>query len=263
MTDTLIFSMPEQLEDFLFSIPSLQELLFGFRAENKDFKAYVIAKPELAFIARSALFDATIVSVITEEVLKQADMVVELTRSAAYAVCGASMQGTKAFGALIGSAPALTVPVIGEDFNSVHRSVLWLPRHSTDWSPNCQWPHMAEFIRIVGRDVGSFSQVRPDASPGDARTAISGADMCIGIVGGLTLMAAALGKPLVELYPPSLFNKSWAAKWEMPDYRVFFEELQSIRPDSVWESAKSLAASINGRRSKWESRHPLRKAVAV
>lgn len=256
--------MPNELEDFLFAIPAVQELMFSYRAENRDFEAYIRTRPEFARLVRPALSDGIIVNEIPEEILKQADLAIDLDRNAAYAVCSsAGLQAAKAYGALLGAAPGLTLPVLGEDFSARRQNLVWMPRHVTDWNSTDTWPNMHEFQKLAERELGTFIQLDPNVDPMEALSIISGADMCIGVAGGLTLMAVALGKPLVELYPPTLYSRWWACKWDSPDYRVFVDDLYAIEPQHVWNSAKALAAAISGRRRKWESKHSLRKAVAV
>lgn len=226
-------------------------------ARKTEFSAIVRCRPDFMPVGR-ALAPAKLVESLSDEQVGQADVCLRFDRDRAWQVGRKSQKHiTESYGVMLGAA-AVTVPVLGEALPLPDGpEVLWLPRHASDWRPDTVWPHAAEFLA----EIPSADVLEPEIEPEAAWRAISGASLCIGIAGGLTAMACALGKPLIEVMPPKLFHANWVAKWGMPDYRILTVDVEDLTVEQMMKSAVGLAGEIQARRLPWESRQAISRST--
>lgn len=263
--DKLVFEMPNSLEDFLFCCLIVQEIQITMLVRQVKSEVTVACREDFEKIGRPALHPARIVRKLSDEDLASADMCIRFDRKRAWAVGSASHKHiTESYGVMVGAA-SVTVPVIGEKLPTPPggAEILWLPRHGSDWcAQDFIWEHLDEFMGTDGRIQALDSHIEPER----AWEVISGAGICVGISGGLTTMAAAMGNPLVEICPPRLAHSNWTAKWGSPDYRMLTLNPEDLTVDRVWQSVFDIADFINQRSQSWASHLPSisrRKRVAA
>ena len=258
-TDLSIFDMPDSLEDFLFCLAALQEYQLVLRQRGLPHEMAVRCRPEFVSLARPVLPGARIAERFSAADLSAASLVLRLDRSRAMVMGSATGQhATICYGRLIGCAPSTRVPCLFEMLVPVEPTVLWLPRHATDWAAPEPYIHLPHFLSLMGRRLSragaSICALHPDADPAQAWRAISSASICVGMVGGLTALAAALGKPVMELCPPSVCRHSWASKHGATMYAYVTLEARQVEPKQLAESLEGFANQLAGGRDAWQAR---------
>jgi hypothetical protein len=258
MTEKITLIMPEYLEDFLYCTG----ILHGYRAwlmghgRNPEFT--ILCRPEWVPLVRPAVPANVSFGTHLNDESKAADFVFEFDRQRAYDwSLPSKAQAGIAYGTLLGAGANMGIPVYGRMNRDELPRILVLPRHRTDFKPEIQWKGMyrldQEFRPRTTLQIGILD---PKATLQFTYEAISAAALCVGVAGGLTLLAASLGKPLLEIYPTDLYHENWCVKWDLaqsgnplPNYRVIRDTLNHISTEFVSDSLVKMLTSLCVRKS--------------
>lgn len=253
MSDRLLFEIPSELEAALWSMVVLDDYLMTYSMQQlyTDPTASALKKREwreLRLVCRDDEIRGFLEKIypygkwIRERDKEQEeDLVFDFDVERARRLSKATDRHiTDGLGVLLGAEPRVKLLQLLSGKVS-EALVLYLPRHKKDGEPRLLWSQVVEFLRIGTSQKVRTEMLTADVPLEEAARRIGQASLCVGVVGGLTLMAASMHKPLVELYPESYGTRNWAEKWQDRNYRMLYAELEGLEAGAVWQILIRLA----------------------
>ncbi len=255
MADKLVFILPESLEEILWVTPALMQYLEDRLLGNPLFEPRPPAKvttvckwPELNHFLKCCWRDMDVVTELGEKERDEADFVFEFDMEAAYEwskvvekhiTIAASFQlGTIANTKFPSVAMDIGIEIPGLVLVVATRS--WMEGNQDwtwDWKGFMDLGIEQRITMNVLEGKETWSQMKRE---------VSRASVVVGIRGTATLMAAAMGKVVMELMP-NVAHRHWVAKWESSRYRMIYGDLDTIPAefllDRLGRQVKDLAKS--------------------
>jgi hypothetical protein len=231
--DRVLVVMPSYLEDFLYCLVVAQTyLMFGEWKLKRKSEVVVCCEPDFEFLARPVFPSATFCS--GKEDFDAFDAVLVLDRSRAFRIGSPNKKHlVDSYGILCGASPEGRLPTVGGTLDEERPRIVLVQRSARDFRGK-DYTYPFKDCLATFRDIFKEAElvvIDGDTPVKDAHREISSAAFCCGVVGGFTLLAAAMMKPVLELYPEkSLFYREWVAKWAAPFYRVVPAELNEVPP---------------------------------
>src|SRR6266700_2167241 len=243
MADKLVFILPESLESILWVAPVLMQYLEDRLLGNPLFgprppeKVTVVCKwPELTHFLKCCWRKMDVVSVLGANERNEADLLFDFDVELSYdwtklvdkhiSVATSFLLGTISLTKFPPVAmelgieiPGLVLLVTSRSWMEGHRDWLW------DWKGFFDLGVDQKITMNVLDGSESWSQMRKE---------ISRASVVIGIRGAATLMAAAMGKVVMEL-TPNTEHKDWTAKWESSRYRMIYGKPEEFPAEFILE----------------------------
>lgn len=259
MPESILIVLPETFEEFLFSMTIAQDYIMAQRVRKPDAEVSVHCPRDFAFFLKGFIVNGVnVIHDLNEDVLSKADCIQVLDRERVLPLATPlRMHQVDAMGVIMG-ASAIRVMPIGEWLgapNSLY-TVLWVPRHITDARTDMGYKDAPQFMGEMAQHLvqhgGVIKALPMDIPLEDAWKEISQAAVVVGMMGGLTALAAMLGKPVFDVCPPSLCFSEWAHKWEIFNYRVVTLEPNQLAPERLAAMAADFAIPLLGREMIWE-----------
>lgn len=259
MNDRVLIVLPDYLEDALYCLPVAQTyLMFGKWKLARESDVTVVCKKSFEFLVRPVFPQAGVLASLVDGQLDEFDVVLTFDRERAYRL-GSPTKKTaiEAYGILCGAAPEFRLPTVAQALAMDDTKIALLQRSFEDYrGTDYVYPfkeNMATFERVF--QGATLVEITGDMPIDVAHYEISSAAFCLGVVGGFTLMAAAMMKPLLEIYPEkSLMCREWGAKWSAPFYRVIPGELAQVPADFLAATMDKFIGDIMKERGKvWRS----------
>lgn len=234
--DRVLIVMPEYLEDVLWCLPVGQMyLMYGQWKLDRPSETTVVCRKEFEFLMPSVFPQSKICQNVTDEELESFCAVIVFDRERAMQMAKPTVKNAvESYGILCGSSPQLGLPTMGQPLEYEPFKIVLVQRSLLDYR-GVEYQYPFDKSRDVFEQVfkgANIVELPNNASVELAYKEIGSAAFVLGVVGGYTLMAAAMMKPLLELYPEkTLFHKNWSAKWANPFYRMIAAELGQVPGD--------------------------------
>ena len=246
--ERVLVILPHSLELVLWAVPVWQGFLQNLLAQKKEIEdAAVVCEEQYDELVRWHVPEARILREVDRETVDRADLVYAFDIEQAQRVTGqVGKSVSESFGIILGSFADRELPIVARKWVREELEILYLPRHVSDGGL-IEWPHLADFANRMWTEETKVRALSPHISWQKAVEEISQAVGCVGVAGGLTLLAAAMERPVVELYTDA-WPQVWQAKLEDMDYRMIYSDPQRVRADFVKKTLDDLMTVVGRRR---------------
>lgn len=246
--ERVLVILPAELEMVLWAVPVLQGFLQNLLAQKKAIEdVAVVCDEQYEELVGWFMPEARCQRAVDRDTVERADLLYEFDDEQALRVTGqVGKSVSESFGILLGSFADRELPIVAKKWVREELEILYLPRHVTDigaW----EWPHLMDFVNLMWKEETRVRALPANISWQKAVDEISQAVGCVGVAGGLTLLAAAMERPVVELYPDS-WSQVWQAKLEDMDYRMIYSNPKKVRADFVKKTLDDLMTVVGKRR---------------
>jgi hypothetical protein len=243
MGDKLVFILPESLEDILWVAPSLmnylEDRLLGnmYLAPRPPAKITLVCKwPELTLFLKSCWKGVEVVTKLGEKEKDEADLLFAFDMELIYkwsklvekhiSTAAAFYLGTQV---LVKFPPVAMVPRV-----EIPGLVLVVAQRSHMEGAH-EWPWFWDwngFMKLGAQQKITMNALYGKESWEKIREEVSRASVVVGLRGTATLLAAAMGKVVMEL-SPDLYHREWTSKWESVRYRMIYGKLHEMPADFI------------------------------
>jgi hypothetical protein len=246
--DNLVFSLPGYLEEDLFALPVMMNYLAArvVVGRHPESVTLICRNEELHKLADAFWKDITVISEITSEVLEKADFIFEFDTENAYQITkNVKKHISEAYGIQLGVALArILPPVLVEDVKEIPGRVLVVERNHRDrYLPEADWEFDQEFLYIAKQQKIPAEFLYSVASYEQIRMAVGRCSVVVGPRSTATLIAAAAGKIVLELYPDTEYP-NWMGKFECRSYKMVCGKLSEMGGELVWGGVISLVEEL-------------------
>lgn len=256
LQESYLFYMPEDAEAFLCALASVQGLVASVRKENIDpIVRLDCPNPQTHFLLKALepspgkLYTAIVVALGDNEQLASRDFDLAFKFDLAAAMEMGSCTNkhlSQMFSIQLGSPPELDLIVDGVEqlvnFYLPHLDFLQLPNVCDVLL--LPWPGTGVLAELLSMNKPDSVVVLVDAekelSLEDMLVCVAKSKIVVGIRGPETLVAAALGKGVIEISPPSRGYRGLLSKWSCPGYRMVYSEVEQVTAPLIYRSLEAL-----------------------
>lgn len=271
MGESVVFVLPDSREEALFSVPVLTQYLLirevDINREKLDSVTIVCSLVSIHPFLKAAWIKANIVEELNNDILDKADLVIEFNPERAYKVTSSTLKHySESIGILLGGFPMMLLPAIAQlNFKEDIGSVLVVDRSPLDSSLKVEWKFKDHFIKIGQASGIKVTELNKEASFEEIIEKVSIASVVVGVNSTATLVAASLGKILLEMTQQGTKHKNWLAKFEHRDYDLVYGDLDKMTTSYIWDRTQKLVSKCTKRANQWDShQHPtLEQEVGV
>lgn len=138
---------------------------------------------------------------------------------------------TQVFGMMLGSDPPKVIPDLSAmKFPEAVEDILVLP-----FTGSAQ---VYSFLEVNKPELALYRiDDVEDLSRFVCANTVAGYKMVIGVRSGLTYLAAALGRAVVEIYPTDR-HRNWLSKWSNPFYQMIYGDPGQVMPELVYRAVE-------------------------
>lgn len=233
--------MPESCEMFVAALCAVQDYYKWLDKRGIDpvVTAYC-PNPQLQFLLPAFNKDGRVVvntvSAIDGLTIEGFDQAVKFDAELAYKLSlGTEKHVTQVFGMMVGSDPVKVVPDLSMivDQWATTRDIQILPFPGSD--------KVAEFL-LNNRPELDVSEAK---DPENWQVALTG-KLCVGVRSGLTYLAAAAGRSVVEIYPTDR-HRNWLSKWSAGTYQMIYGNPGDVPPELVYRAIEAMWKKVEQR----------------
>lgn len=246
MGDRLVFILPDGLEELLWAIPVLlQDLVQRVATGRKPEKVTIVCRWEQGHrFLRACWGKGVVVSSLSPEARDEADFVFEFDPDKAYQLTkNLKMHIVEAYALQVGAFAPMRFPPIAESFGTRDGLVLVAKKTWMETNRAESWPEEGRFFEIGRQQEIPMRSLPQEVTWEQLVAEVSRASVVVGLRSAATLLAASMGKLLVELYS-NTWHRNWAAKWGSKKYRMFYGELGEMGAEVVWERTQGLLETL-------------------
>jgi len=256
--DKVLIIMPEYFEDFLWALPVGQTyLMYGEWKLDRMSECVVVCKEEYKFLAKMAFPLSNICCSVDRESLDLFDVVIAFDREKAIRIgCVAKLHAVVCYGISCGANSGAFLPTIGQKLTYDDLKIVFVQRSVMDYKGlDYQYPFNKNRYIFEKAFAGAHLFEMPSDTPVDvAYEELSSAAFVFGVVGGYSLLAASMQKPVLEIYPEkSLVYREWGAKWSNSMYKVIPAEIEQVAPEFLASTLDRFIGELSKRGNKWRS----------
>jgi hypothetical protein len=188
---------------------------------------------------------------------EEADLVFEFNPEVAYRLTEkVEKHIVESYGVQLGTMPFMKLPPVAMEIGQEERGLVSIAFSDKDrW----EWPHWKEFDGLLSKEeVPIHNDLVETLGWKWLLHSVSKASVVVGVRGAATLMAAAMGKIVMELSPEEGGHRNWMPKWENKKYRMIYGKLEDMTADFVWTRTRGLVEELARRgEMQWASRSSL------
>lgn len=260
MGDKIAFVIPGTLEEALWAIPCISQHLENRLVTKRGAeKVYCFCPiPEIGHLFEACWHGMVVGNLpIPEEIRNEVDVLFEFNPEKAYFLTrSVGKHIVEAYGTLLGTVAMSMLPPIVSKAKEVPGDVLVVGRHKLDEELYTnEWDHAEDFVRMGTAFGIPITRLDHGLDFRDMVDSIAKASVVVGIRGTPTLVAASLGKTVMELSPDGGKGKNWMSKWEDKRYRMMYGELADMDAIFVWERTRILVEEVSRKEARqWERR---------
>lgn len=264
----ITFILPETMEEALWTTPVIGQYLENSLVSERMWSEVNIICPllELHPLMKACWKPVEIYGTTFPEAILDVDIVFQFSSTSSYSLTKAVQKHIiEAYGVQLGTVAMHMLPPIVSTAKEVLGNLLVVGRYEWDaeLGMNGIWPHQQEFLDARLKDEVPIFRCPVGLSFQQLRDEVMSASVVVGVRSTATLLAASLGKIVMELSPDHHEHKNWMSKWENPKYRMIYGPLDDMTADFVWSRTCILVKEIGSMAKEvtWVPRISQRLAV--
>jgi hypothetical protein len=240
-TEQHFYWMPETCEMFVAALCAIQDYYTWLDKRGIDPVVTVYCpNPQLQFLLPAFSKDRVVVVNTVESLdgltLEGFDQAVKFDAELAYKLsAGTEKHVTQVFGMMVGSDPVKVCPDLSmiTDVWATERDVQILPFPGSD--------KVAEFLLNNRPELDAIEAKNAE----NWQVALKG-KLLVGVRSGLTYLAAAAGRSVVEIYPTDR-HRNWLSKWSAGTYQMIYGNPGEVSPELVYRAVEAMWKKVEQR----------------
>ena len=231
-TEKHLYIMPDDAEAFLAALAALQDYWKWTAKRFTRVDIHIYFKNKLLKFLLPAFSADTVTSVTVVDDLfnRDYDHVVEFDGKVAYEMGKVTEKHiTQVFGIIVGSEPQKSTPDITACLKSnlTHIDILIFP-----------FPAAKQLFEFLMNNHPELQTTFVGTSTPDWQDAV-GAKLVVGLRSGMTYLAAAAGRGVLEIYPTDV-HRNWLSKWSHPLYQMIYANPEQVSATLAYRSVEIL-----------------------
>src|ERR1019366_8205638 len=244
-TERHFYAMPATCEMFLAAVCAIQDY-YKWLAKRKIRAEVVVYSPssELDFLVPAIWqgFDVVVADVVHDTAgmtLEGFDQSVNFDVDLAYKLSKVTEKHVvQMFGIMIGSDPPKQLPDVSSITEGIQPDcdIMLLPFPGSE--------QVYEFLLNNHPELNTCNAIADVWQP--IELCLRG-HMLVGVRSGLTYLAAAADRAVVEIYPTDC-HRNWLSKWSARHYQMIYGDPDKVAPDLVFRAIEAMQKKLEQRR---------------